>query len=452
MTNKNTFNHENDSERDVNTNEEMNETEAPETAEELPVVDGEKPADTEDVKSDDADTNDADTSKPELTLVVNNPSNSKKSNPSRRRHHWGRQVACGVGLAAVLAVSAARVSWADSECSRYAALDASIDQQITETIDSHSDYANLTADDLAADDSDLIAQYIAAVNAASAQTSADVPEGPSWYDVTGASGTVENARAAYEQRSDALDTLNDVTSQIETSLANKESEDAQAALNQAISDAQTLLDDTEGKVDDNSVRDTLSSSIESAQAVADVTHSDPSTYEDAQSSLETAVEAVKTANSEWQAEQNRIAAASSSTSSSSSSSSTKAASTGSSSSSTTSTSSSSSSTSTSSDTWVVSYRATDNDSRANDDGSVSEWRDGYFIAHNWSYGGKMIASKPSHVVVDGVSYHYVSSQVVSRQGTDVSAALSYARANGGIGFQTCIGDGTYVLITHYEKD
>jgi hypothetical protein len=97
--------------------------------------------------------------------------------------------------------------------------------------------------------------------------------------------------------------------------------------------------------------------------------------------------------------------------------------------------------------WNVSYRGTDDPSSANADGSTSRWADGYYIAHSWSAGGKEIASKPSTVTVDGRTYRYVSSEVVSRD-ADANEVLGYARQNGGIGFQTCSGGG--YLVTHYE--
>ena len=82
-----------------------------------------------------------------------------------------------------------------------------------------------------------------------------------------------------------------------------------------------------------------------------------------------------------------------------------------------------------------------------DTGAVVQWKSGYFCAHNWSSGGVMIASKPSYVVVDGVTYRYVSSINVARD-TTWGEVSGFALANGGIAFQTCSGD-TY-LITHYE--
>ena len=99
-------------------------------------------------------------------------------------------------------------------------------------------------------------------------------------------------------------------------------------------------------------------------------------------------------------------------------------------------------------TWYVSYRGTDDSSTANADGSISEWKDGYYIAHSWSSGGQMIASKPNTVVVYGKTYEYVSSITVP-QNTKWSEVSGFVYANGGIGFQTCVGGGN-VIITHYE--
>lgn len=99
-------------------------------------------------------------------------------------------------------------------------------------------------------------------------------------------------------------------------------------------------------------------------------------------------------------------------------------------------------------TWYVSYRGTDDPSKANADGSTSEWMDGYYVAHSWSSGGQMIASKPNTVVVDGKTYEYVSSITVP-QDTTWDQVSEFVYKNGGIGFQTCVGNGN-VIITHYE--
>lgn len=84
---------------------------------------------------------------------------------------------------------------------------------------------------------------------------------------------------------------------------------------------------------------------------------------------------------------------------------------------------------------------------ADANGAVTQWADRYFIAHDWSSNGQRIMSKPAHVVVDGQTYHYVSSRVVARD-TTWSQIQGFAQANGGIAFQTCYG--ANYLITHYE--
>lgn len=99
-------------------------------------------------------------------------------------------------------------------------------------------------------------------------------------------------------------------------------------------------------------------------------------------------------------------------------------------------------------TWYVDYSV---NHRTYDLGSgLTEWEDGYYVAHSNTSSGQNISGKPGSVVVNGISYHYVSSITVS-PGTTWQEVEAYVRANNGIGFQTCNSDGTY-LITHYEPD
>lgn len=97
--------------------------------------------------------------------------------------------------------------------------------------------------------------------------------------------------------------------------------------------------------------------------------------------------------------------------------------------------------------WYVVYHNDYGTAEAAADGSCTQWADHYFIAHSWSANGKRIASKPRYVVVDGVKYKYVSSMVVSRD-SYFSEIEGFARANGGIAFQTCVPNG--YLVVHYE--
>ena len=98
-------------------------------------------------------------------------------------------------------------------------------------------------------------------------------------------------------------------------------------------------------------------------------------------------------------------------------------------------------------TWTVSYVPSYGTATAPADGSVGEWQPGYYIAHDWSANGSRIASKPAHVIVNGQVYHYVSSMVVPPD-TAWASVSGFVYANGGIGFQTCVG--SQRLITHYE--
>ena len=98
-------------------------------------------------------------------------------------------------------------------------------------------------------------------------------------------------------------------------------------------------------------------------------------------------------------------------------------------------------------TWTVSYGPSYGTATAPADGSVGEWQPGYYIAHDWSANGRRIASQPAHVIVNGQVYHYVSSMVVPPD-TPWASVSGFVYANGGIGFQTCVG--SQRLITHYE--
>lgn len=98
-------------------------------------------------------------------------------------------------------------------------------------------------------------------------------------------------------------------------------------------------------------------------------------------------------------------------------------------------------------TWRVAYRATDDPSRANDDGSLSEWEPGWFIAHDWSNAGREIAVRPERVVVDGVTYRYDASRVVPSD-ADARALGDWAAEGGSVVFQTCTPDDWRLLVRY----
>lgn len=82
------------------------------------------------------------------------------------------------------------------------------------------------------------------------------------------------------------------------------------------------------------------------------------------------------------------------------------------------------------------------------DGSVSLWRDNFYVCHSWAPGGKRIASKPDYVVVDGVEWEYDDAILVTRD-TDPYWAIDWGAAAGGPVFQTC--SGPYYMLVRYHK-
>lgn len=79
---------------------------------------------------------------------------------------------------------------------------------------------------------------------------------------------------------------------------------------------------------------------------------------------------------------------------------------------------------------------------------MTQWADGYYVAHSWSSNGRAIASRPGEVYINGRYYRYVSSRVVP-VGQEYDDELeAWVHQNGGISFQTCVSGG--YLITHYE--
>lgn len=99
------------------------------------------------------------------------------------------------------------------------------------------------------------------------------------------------------------------------------------------------------------------------------------------------------------------------------------------------------------DVWHVSYVSSYGSSSAPDDGSVGEWADGYFIAHDWSANGERIAACPTYVEVDGQLYRFVGSTTFTRDTYYEDGPEQFTHADGGIGFQTCYG--SVYLVTHY---
>lgn len=256
---------------------------------------------------------------------------------------------------------------------------------------------------------------------------ADAEERPHWLlEIPGLRDAVgENTTTAETMRT-ATDTLNADRDAINQSMHRKQVADARAALTDLVATMQTSLADSEGQVQDESTREALSTAIQNAESLlADESADDLVVYQSAtdelnaaKASVDESIAAKKAAEeAARKAEEERRARGSAAQDANAT------------------------------DTWHVTYYNAYRTEEADANGAVTQWADRYFIAHDWSSNGQRIMSKPAHVVVDGQTYHYVSSRVVTRD-TTWSQIQGFAQANGGIAFQTCYG--ANYLITHYE--
>jgi hypothetical protein len=369
---------------------------------------------------------------------------------ARAKHpHRGRRI--GIAVAAVTAVllagsGAYAKTWERSQISELASKDAAIERDISTLVKKSSTETAYTADDLAADDSAYVDRLKDAVKAAQKAADAASPTVTDWYDVWDVSSNVDAAKDAVSGHRDALDSLAKVVKDVDESHERRLSDNARDALSKAIEGAQSLLDSTDGKVSDNATRDALSKALADASGKAKAAGQDPSVYSGSQDALKKATDAVTASNAAWKKDQEEAAARAAAARAAAA----RAAAARAAAARTRRTSSGGVSSGTyDGGTWNVSYRGLDDPTTANADGSTAKWVDGYYVAHSWSEGGKRIASKPQHVV-DGKSYHYVSSEIISLD-SDADSAISYAHQNGGIGFQTCVGNNN-AIPTHYEAD
>lgn len=260
------------------------------------------------------------------------------------------------------------------------------------------------------------------------------------YEPEGVSGGhwVLRWHSLEDVNSDAEDTLAQIATLNETlagdieavndSVHQKQVSDARDALSSLIGTARDTLSGSEGRVTDDGTRDELSAAIDAAQALVDEGSDDLDALKQRTDDLQAACDAVDSSVSAWQqAQAARAARAASSSGGGSSSSGGGGA---------------------AADTWYVNYYNAYGTAEAAADGSVTQWADGYFVAHVWSSNGQRILSRPTYVVVNGRTYRYVSSMEVSRD-TTWQAVEPYVHAGGGIGFQTCVNGGGY-FISHYE--
>lgn len=302
-------------------------------------------------------------------------------------------------------------------------------QELQASVDETKTLLDATTDDQVDDPAVLsdTAEHLASARTHLSTKPTDTEEQPYWLmEIPGLRNAIdENAATAETMREDAdtLDADRDATNQ---SMHRKQVADARAALTDLVEAMRTNLADSEGQVQDESTKDALSTAIQNAESLlADESADDLTAYQSAtdklnaaKASVDESVAAKKAAEeAARKAEEERKARGSAAQDANAT------------------------------DTWHVTYYNAYGTEEADANGAVTQWADRYFIAHDWSSNGQRIMSKPAHVVVDGQTYHHVSSRVVTRD-TTWSQIQGFAQANGGIAFQTCYG--ANYLITHYE--
>ena len=392
------------------------------------------------------------------TASTNDGSNSGKAakgtNPSKRK----RVIAtvCGIAVAAITAgclYVGSETASALSATSSAISSAAITDDHTNSVLERTASFADLTDEDIMPDDSGdngILITYTAARDAAGTAVAEEMPSVDSieWYELDEARATRDAAERIADEKHDALSALRSAASTITTSKYERQCSDAKEALQSSSDSAHGVLDSTEDEVHDNAIRQTLADAIDAGNALLgrDKLLS-ANVYSSAQGKIDDASQAVSDNHAQWQQEkeeeeerkrQAEAAAVAAAMASSSSQDATE--------------SSSSASGGNSSDgAWYISYRGNDQEGTANADGSISEYREGCFIAHRSGPNGKIIATKPSRIVVDGKSYHYVCSTVVASDSA-FADAYAYARQNGGIGLMTCTIPAGGDIIVHYEPD
>lgn len=91
---------------------------------------------------------------------------------------------------------------------------------------------------------------------------------------------------------DSIDAINKAISKVEASKTAKQVKDAKDTLNKAISDAETLYKDSEGKVQDNKTRESLETAIDTAKKTVDDKKSDVKTLNAQKDAVSKAVKSV----------------------------------------------------------------------------------------------------------------------------------------------------------------
>lgn len=249
--------------------------------------------------------------------------------------------------------------------------------------------------------------------------------------------SAETNRTTTSAITEACDGLGSAIDSVDASKHARDLEKSRSALQAALDAARTTLDSSDGSVEDESTRTALSTAIDAATPVLDQTDVDDcAVYDEQASALNSSVASV-TASVSAKEEADAAAARRASTARYSSQEEAQSA------------AQSGGSVSQASDgTWYVTYTVAHGSTPSSSDGGVYEFEDGYYIAHRSDgANGRRIASLGAGdtVVVGGREYVYAGEETVAI-GSDYEPVSEWVHSDGGIGFQTCTGDGSTAVV------
>lgn len=233
---------------------------------------------------------------------------------------------------------------------------------------------------------------------------------------------------AIELRQQSAD-VKSATTGYQTAVHKKAVADATEALKVAIEAARKNAEDNAKKVQDTKTVEQVKAQADEMQALIDGGSDDVEQLKAKASEIKTASQKVTESHEVWQKEQVRLAAVKKAQQATGSGANISA-----------------------SGAWVpyvVWYTGYD---VPHGGATLYRWRTRYYLAHSTDAAGRMIASKPARVTVDGQTYHYVSTKIVDKFNSTEDDVLPFSWQNGGVGFQTCNGDGVTMQVNHYEPD
>lgn len=236
-------------------------------------------------------------------LDLNEENENKKKKPSKKTVIIASTIAAIVVLAGVGGYAYASTSaYSDYESQVESA--KTIDAKLVKKIENAQNLAKATKDTDVLDKT-LLGSLNASVKSGEAQKGSPKAEAVNkWmlWDVSKAKTTVADDISAATK---AISSIDAAMGKVESSKTAKQVKDAKDMLNKAISDAETLYKDSEGKVSDDKTRESLKTAIDTAKKTVDDKKSDVKTLNSQKDAVSKAVKSVndsKTAKEQADAE------------------------------------------------------------------------------------------------------------------------------------------------------